>query len=125
MPRPTALESAAPGQDSFLDIMTNMVGILVLLLMIAGMRIKNTPVHAATGGTLAAINEQLADTQAAEQSLTGDVWRIAREAETIEQHLQRAVRRAWCAGRTGFSRRARASIASRRKRALKSARSWN
>jgi hypothetical protein len=40
------IESA--GQDSFLDVTTNIVGILIVLVMVVGMRAQN-PIVAATG----------------------------------------------------------------------------
>ena len=36
MPRPTRQNADAPGHDSFLDIVANMVGILIILVMVAG-----------------------------------------------------------------------------------------
>lgn len=36
-------QNDAPGHDSFLDIVANMVGILIILVMVVGVRIKNAP----------------------------------------------------------------------------------
>lgn len=42
MPRPRD-ESAELGSDSFLDVMSNMVGILIILVVMVGARLKSTP----------------------------------------------------------------------------------
>jgi len=44
MRRPIRQNGNAPGQDSFLDIVANIVGILIILVMVVGMRVKNMPV---------------------------------------------------------------------------------
>jgi Ezrin/radixin/moesin family len=67
-----AHESA--GTDSFLDVTVNIVGILIILVMAVGMRVKNGP---ATG------TEQ---TQATQEELT----KLARNAAEIEQDARRA-----------------------------------
>ena len=41
--RTTVDETIEAGQDSFLDIVSNMVGILIILVVIAGLRAKNLP----------------------------------------------------------------------------------
>lgn len=48
MPRKRPDETAAFGSDSFLDVICNVVGILILLVMVMGLRVKNAPVEAAT-----------------------------------------------------------------------------
>src|SRR5262245_36739894 len=40
MPRKPPAEAEAAGQDSFLDVVTNIVGIMIILVMVCGMRIK-------------------------------------------------------------------------------------
>jgi len=47
MPRKRANDDATPGHDSFLDVVANMVGILIILVMVVGVRVKNSPVAAA------------------------------------------------------------------------------
>ena len=38
-------ESESAGGDSFLDIVSNIVGILIILVMVAGARVKNHPIQ--------------------------------------------------------------------------------
>ncbi|MFH1922810.1 MAG: hypothetical protein ABIP48_23350 [Planctomycetota bacterium] len=48
MRRRSKQETTAAGQDSFLDIVANIVGILIILVMVTGMRIRNATVEAAS-----------------------------------------------------------------------------
>lgn len=43
MPRVVRQEAEAVGSDSFLDVVTNIVGILIILVMVVGIRIKHAP----------------------------------------------------------------------------------
>jgi hypothetical protein len=45
--RATARNAEAPGQDSFLDVVTNLVGILIILVMVLGVRAKDAFLGAA------------------------------------------------------------------------------
>jgi hypothetical protein len=58
----------APGQDSFLDVVCNLVGILIVLVMLVAAEAKRGMVAAATAGQLHAVDASAADaeTQAAE-----------------------------------------------------------
>lgn len=44
MPRPRTNSTEGFGSDSFLDIVCNMVGIIILLVLVVGLRIKDAPV---------------------------------------------------------------------------------
>ena len=44
MKRPTVSGELGFGSDSFLDIVANIVGILIILIVVAGLRVSNTPV---------------------------------------------------------------------------------
>ena len=44
MSRRTARAELGFGSDSFLDIIANIVGILIILIVVAGMRVSNAPV---------------------------------------------------------------------------------
>jgi len=46
MPRPPATEVADAGQDSFLDVVSNIVGIMIILVMVVGGRITHITVTA-------------------------------------------------------------------------------
>ena len=43
MKRRLATTDDMPGQDSFLDVVANIVGILIILVMVVGVRAANTP----------------------------------------------------------------------------------
>ena len=40
MPRPKPEDTSSAGQDSFLDVVTNIVGILIILVMVVGARVQ-------------------------------------------------------------------------------------
>lgn len=71
MARTIRQETEAIGSDSFLDVVTNIVGILIILVMVVGIRIKNLPAKTA------------ADTASAQ----ADVDNLAREAESLERDM--------------------------------------
>ncbi len=85
MPRPSRAESTAPGQDSFLDIMTNMVGILIILVMMVAARVRNAPAQAPETPQA---QEQLTQEKQTEQSLTADIYRLTSDMRTLGAHLQ-------------------------------------
>ncbi|MBN2476500.1 MAG: hypothetical protein JXB62_17935 [Pirellulales bacterium] len=84
MSRVRAQDTDAPGHDSFLDIVANMVGILIILVMVAGVRVKNAPVAAIVAATERERLE-LETEQAAARSVRGDVLRMAEEIETLKR----------------------------------------
>lgn len=62
MTRRSPRENDQPGHDSFLDIVSNIVGILIILVMVTGVRAKNDlPVDGPPGGgtAIAALAGQL------------------------------------------------------------------
>ena len=79
---PTQIELA--GQDSFLDVVTNIVGILIILVMVVGMRAKNEPTtdikEAPADVSLAALRSQSA-------AIEQDVYRTAAEMERMDHEL--------------------------------------
>jgi len=77
------------GHDSFLDVVANMVGILIILVMVVGMRAKNAPIQAAIEAATAQTREELARQAAVEQSIRGDVWKIATEIERVRAEAVR------------------------------------
>jgi hypothetical protein len=85
MPRPIRQEAEPVNADSFLDIVASVVCIMLIMVLMVGMRIRNTPVdpmltpEAVQAGT--ALENVLAD----ERSLRGDVAKIAYEIEGLEQ----------------------------------------
>ena len=94
MPRPTSRDTDTPDHDSFLDIVANMVGILIILVMLVGVRVKNAPVTAAIPAPEVPAERQLQEELTAEQSIRGDVLKVADEirdlqTETIVRGRQR------------------------------------
>ncbi|HJT33143.1 MAG TPA: hypothetical protein VJ783_13960 [Pirellulales bacterium] len=71
MARTIRQDAEAIGSDSFLDVVTNIVGILIILVMVVGIRIKNLPAQAAV------------DQDAAKAEVTA----LAREAESLERDM--------------------------------------
>ncbi len=84
MPRSSRQNADAPSHDSFLDIVANMVGILIILVMVAGVRAKNAPV-AAIPGDDAQQTRELEKDRAIEESLRGETWGAAAEIRKLEQ----------------------------------------
>jgi len=46
MRRPRTTDVSLPGQDSFLDVVSNMVGILIILVVVVGLRASTAPIEA-------------------------------------------------------------------------------
>ena len=76
------------GLSSFLDVVTNMVGILIILVMVLATRLKNAPINVAKDARLDAVAAELQSRQAAEQSMRGDVLRLARQINALRQDVQ-------------------------------------
>jgi hypothetical protein len=97
MPRPASEENAV-GHDSFLDIVTNMVGILIILALVVGLRIKNAPVALAPSREMLAAAEEIQKNEASEQSLRSDVAQTASQIESVAQEAAlREQERDWLA----------------------------
>ena len=89
MRRPATDFTADIGSDSFLDVITNIVGILIILVMVVGMRAKNAPLEAAEAENEAEIATAAeAESLAAEGSaVEADIHRVHRQALGLEQEL--------------------------------------
>jgi len=108
MPRINRNAEEMPGQDSFLDIVANIVGILIILVMVVGVRVKHAPLEAAvsapvaqpevtpepevappdpapTDWEIAALEAALQGDLAAEASLRADVSNTAEQATAAER----------------------------------------
>jgi len=90
MHRPTQQRDEPLGHDSFLDIVANMVGILIILVMVMGMRVKNAPLAAISGGD-SQVAAELHKDLAAEESLRGEALAAAAETGSLQREtlLQR------------------------------------
>lgn len=67
-------DAEAIGSDSFLDVVTNIVGILIILVMVVGIRVKNTPLPAQADSDEA--KQQVARLDGQAQALEQDVLRL-------------------------------------------------
>lgn len=81
-------EESNPGcHDSFLDVVTNIVGILIILVVVAGLRAKNAPVQASVvkDPRLEAAQDGLQGDLAAEQSVRQDIFHTVEQIRAIER----------------------------------------
>jgi hypothetical protein len=84
-------DNAAPGHDSFLDVVSNMVGILIILVMVTGLRVRNAAVEAATSNDFLETQlAQLQDRKATARSMRDDVLQATARAEQLER--EKAIR---------------------------------
>lgn len=121
MPRPKHEDDLTAGQDSFLDVITNIVGILIILVMVVGARVKQVvldapPEPSAAAATLEAEVGRLDDTVASlEEEIDGLQTQAAEVAAAAdlaaESRLQLAT--AVSAARVELDRRKQASDAAR------------
>ena len=94
MPRLRQHDTENTGQDSFLDVVANIVGILIILVMVVGVRAKNAPLLAVptekTQQTTVALERELAT----EQSFRRDVLQAAEQIQSVrEEALARLAHR--------------------------------
>ena len=81
MRRKSNSQAEAPGQDSFLDVVANLVGILIILVMIVSAHAKNAMIAEETGAAgTPAVNDPSPDIAAAEAA-AADVERGMAELE--------------------------------------------
>jgi hypothetical protein len=79
-------ETEAINADSFLDIVASVVSILIILFMMTGVKIKNTPVDLAAGLSSAAAKTgvELAGDLAAERTMRQEVLKTARQVQEVQ-----------------------------------------
>ena len=85
MLRSTRQNDTAPGHDSFLDIVANIVGILIILVMVIGVRVKHTPVVTSIPNANAEDVAGLQRDSELERSLHGDVLTASTEIEDLQR----------------------------------------
>jgi hypothetical protein len=83
MRRSVPQQTEAVNSDSFLDIVASVVSIMIIMVVMEGMRIKNTPVQVAIPASPAAtaLQKDLAE----EKALRGDVLKAAGEVQTLQR----------------------------------------
>jgi len=86
----TAEHEEAVNADSFLDIVASVVSVMIIMVMMTGLKIKNTPPDAQPTSEVARAGGDLVQKQHEEQMLRGDVDKIATEMEQVQ--AQTAVR---------------------------------
>ena len=88
MRRPPRTISTAIGSDSFLDVVTNIVGILIILVMVVGMRAKNAPpAEVDDPQSSRSVDPQLELLAAETADVARDIHRLHRQAEAVEHEM--------------------------------------
>lgn len=86
MARPKSDESEAIGNDSFLDVVTNIVGILIVLVMVAGIRARSIPPDTAiVAQATQKATVKLNSLTAKEQKVEGELLGISSEMRELEE----------------------------------------
>ena len=87
MRRPKHENTADPGHDSFLDIVANIVGILIILVMVTGLRVRDATVQAASADEgLRQEATALDKEQATAGSLRRDILTAAAQIQDLTWH---------------------------------------
>ena len=89
MALPVVEDTANAGHDSFLDIVANIVGILIILVMVAGVRVKNFSLDTGEPNELIEQAEKaLRDDRALVNSVRNDVFKISDQLEHVERETR-------------------------------------
>ncbi len=85
MPRVVVPETEPVNADSFLDIVASVVCIMLIMVVMVGMRIRNTPVDPMLGPGAEEAHAALEAAVAAERSLRDEMDKILREIRNLEE----------------------------------------
>jgi len=88
---PGESDDELPGQDSFLDIVANMVGILIILVMVVGVRASQVAALPRSEQTSAGRSASVGDVEELKEELNEAVRSALNEKQSIEQSILRAV----------------------------------
>ena len=88
MPRPLPEQSEAVNPDSFLDIVASVVSIMIIMVVMEGSRIRNTPVDPALLADSPEVQAVVQKGQAAEASLRGEILKTAREIQHVSTQAE-------------------------------------
>ncbi len=88
----TAEQEEAVNADSFLDIVASVVSVMIIMVMMTGLKIKNTPLEAQPTSEVARAGGDLLQKQHEEQTLRGDVEKIAAEMEQVQTQTAKRTR---------------------------------
>ena len=86
MPRPRAEEERSAGQDSFLDVVTNIVGILIILVMVIGARVRQlmlTPPEPAAAAAPAELSAEVTGLAATVNSAESEIEELERQVQQV------------------------------------------
>jgi len=83
--RPIRQEAEPVNADSFLDIVASVVCIMLIMVLMIGMRIRNTPVEPPLSPEAMQAAANLEKVAAAERSLRGELAKSAEEIRNLEQ----------------------------------------
>ncbi|MBN2023323.1 MAG: hypothetical protein JW809_11090 [Pirellulales bacterium] len=79
-------DDSGAGQDSFLDILTNIVGVIIILMLVVAVRAKNAPLTLSVPSpSQQAARKDLDVDLATERSLHNNVLEVAAQIETVAQ----------------------------------------
>jgi hypothetical protein len=81
-------QTEAVNADSFLDIVASVVSIMIIMVLMSGMKIKNTPVEVPLPAEATAAKAELQKELTTEESLHGDVWKTAAEIEHLQHEAE-------------------------------------
>ncbi len=82
MPRPPAAEANDAGQDSFLDVVSNIVGIMIILVMVVGGRIHHIAATAPARST-AALEREMEGVAATVASTESEIDDMQQQVRTV------------------------------------------
>ena len=86
MALPVVEDTATAGHDSFLDIVANIVGILIILVMVAGVRVKNFSLDTVEPSEqIEQAQGALLDDRALVDSVRDDVFKISDQLKYVER----------------------------------------
>ena len=85
MRRPPRQDIDGPGHDSFLDVVANIVGILIILVLVTGVRVKNAPLAASPDEEAEAAAAELQKDQAVVGSLRQEVFDMVDGIQAIRR----------------------------------------
>src|SRR6185437_9133576 len=80
MARVIRQDAEAVGSDSFLDVVTNIVGILIILVMVVGIRVKNSPPVSPNDDET---KKQVARLAGEAEALERDVLRLENQVQSV------------------------------------------
>ncbi len=84
MSRRNRREEGSDDHDSFLDIVANIVGILIILVVLVGVRAKHAPVAASISDpTREAVKSEVQDNLATQQRIYGDILELNRQGQKL------------------------------------------